>query len=51
MVSVNDKNAKRASINKGLIKINVTEKESTQKTAAATDDLSHMKSEISTSKV
>ena len=52
MVTVNDKlsHPKRASINKG-ININVTSKESTQKTAAGTDDLSHQKSEISTSKV
>ena len=52
MVTVNDKlsKPKRASINNG-ININVTEKESTQKTAAGADDLSHQKSEISTSKV
>ena len=51
MVAVNDKISKRASLNKGLITLNVTNKEETQKTAAATDDLSHMRSDISTSKV
>lgn len=40
IVTVNDKISKRASITKG-ININVTCKESSQKTAAGTDDMSH----------
>ena len=40
MVTVNSKISKRASISKE-ININVTSKDSTQKTAAGTDDLSH----------